>query len=179
MNRPQHAGLFALRDGVGRDETDRDLGASNVLSRAEIPAADVIEKPCVLQRCQRPAHVGAVVVVRAFFPQTADCRGRSCTFGREDLLPVEPQGVAAHDGGGFLEREAREVLAEGLGEDACSSGGPSATWRLRRCGRAIPDLDAVESVDVHLARGRARRVPALPGAIKRLRTSISSKRNSR
>ena len=70
-------------------------------------------------------------------------------LGRKDLLPVEAQGVAADDGGGFLERQADEVLAEGFGKANVHLVIHQPHGHFGDAGGPFADLDAVEGVHIH------------------------------
>ncbi len=68
---------------------------------------------------------------------------------RQDFLPVEPERVATHDGGRFLEREAHEVLAKGLGEANIHLVVHEPHGDFRDARRPLADFNAVKSVHVH------------------------------
>src|ERR1035437_6410094 len=148
---PKRASLLALADRVSGNEPDLNARALNVCGCLAVPARYVIENSRPISVAPDKFHILALLAGHQVFSHKRRIAEDEAAFcGRKDFLPVETECVAADDSWGFLEREAREVLAEGFGEENVHLviHEPHGDFGYAR--GPLADLDAIEGVDVHL-----------------------------
>src|SRR5271157_2066946 len=148
---PKRADLLALADRVSGNEPGLNARALNVCGCLAIPARYVIENARPVGFAPDKFHVSALFAGHQVFSNKRRVAKDIAAFcGRKDFLPVEAECVAADDGWGFLEWKAREVLAEGVGEEIVHLVIHQPHGDLGYARGPLADLYAVESVDVHL-----------------------------
>ena len=155
QQRPELRHLLALRDGVGRHETDPRrcstgrLRPSHVVPGTDKPRGYVVERPAAAaERCDAP-HLRTLLGRLELGPAKRRIAEHvRALVGRQHVGPVDLQRVGVADVRRLLDRDPRVRLTELQAQPVVHDVVHHPQRGRRDAGRKLADLDAVELVDL-------------------------------
>ena len=107
---PDIGDLLPLADGVGGDESAADRVVAHVLRRLHVPARNVVDGSAVLRPAEHVMELRALLRALHLRAQKRRVPDDVAAFSRrQNIVPVDAQGVSAHAVRDALQRQEVEL----------------------------------------------------------------------